>query len=458
MGIEISGAGETLAAIVVSDELGNANNGNEKPSDDSASDRNCANCGTALTGKYCHNCGQIGHLHRSLWHMVEETLHGIFHFDTKAWRTIPALIFTPGKLTREYIDGKRASYVSPLALFLFLNFFMFFVFARVFSDANTNFIDGTLPRETLVKKISALTTEIDKQLKEQAENEKDGKFDLDTMIENHRSLRELRDFQEQIDSLDGHPPTIEKYNNEIKMLEAEQAKLKAANLELREIANKGDEVAQQKLSVSRQKLKFVESDITHLSKKRDALMKKETDANASDKRSEQKPAIEGSFSTRDADTGKVDGKIDTKFNDIPWLDQLTKHIEGHRELVEYKMKKNAASFAFLLMPLTLPFLWLLFIFKRNVVMFDHAVFSLYSLSFMCLLTTSVVLLGHFNWQATAGFLFIFGTPIHMYKQLRYTYQLGVLGTLWRTIALLFISLMSLSIYGLIVIFLSAAPK
>src|SRR5439155_7755576 len=59
---------------------------------------------------------QAAHLHRSLWHLGEELLHGLLHFDAKGWRTLPLLIGRPGLLTRRYIDGQRARYVSPLAL------------------------------------------------------------------------------------------------------------------------------------------------------------------------------------------------------------------------------------------------------------------------------------------------------------------------------------------------------
>src|SRR6185503_13895415 len=41
------------------------------------------------------------------------------------WRTLPLLMFRPGRLTREWVMGKRARYVSPLALFLFTVFVMF---------------------------------------------------------------------------------------------------------------------------------------------------------------------------------------------------------------------------------------------------------------------------------------------------------------------------------------------
>ena len=51
-------------------------------------------------------------------HVIGEFLHGLLHFDTKAWRTLPMVIFRPGTLTRNYVYGKRARYISPLTLFL----------------------------------------------------------------------------------------------------------------------------------------------------------------------------------------------------------------------------------------------------------------------------------------------------------------------------------------------------
>src|SRR3546814_14579923 len=64
-------------------------------------------------------------------HILEELLHGVLHFDSKAWRTLPLLVFRPGRLTRDYIDGKRARYIAPLAIFLFSVFLMYFAFALV---------------------------------------------------------------------------------------------------------------------------------------------------------------------------------------------------------------------------------------------------------------------------------------------------------------------------------------
>ena len=56
-------------------------------------------------------------------------LHGVLHFEGKIWRTLPLLAWRPGELTRRYIDGQRARFVSPIALFLFCVFLMFAVMA-----------------------------------------------------------------------------------------------------------------------------------------------------------------------------------------------------------------------------------------------------------------------------------------------------------------------------------------
>ncbi len=87
----------------------------------------CLNCGTKLLGSHCHECGQAAHVHRTLGAFFHDFLHGVFHLYGKVWRTIPQLTFRPGRMTREYIDGRRASYVSPIALFLFCVFLMFAV-------------------------------------------------------------------------------------------------------------------------------------------------------------------------------------------------------------------------------------------------------------------------------------------------------------------------------------------
>lgn len=87
----------------------------------------CANCGTRLQGPFCHACGQKGHLHSRLWHMAGEFAEGIAHFDGRLWRTLPLLAFNPGRLSREWRQGRRVRYVAPLHIFLFATFLLFLI-------------------------------------------------------------------------------------------------------------------------------------------------------------------------------------------------------------------------------------------------------------------------------------------------------------------------------------------
>lgn len=87
----------------------------------------CANCEAVTVGPYCHACGQKAHLHDKLKHLVEEFAEGIAHFDGRLWRTLPLLILKPGRLSQEWMAGRRVRYVAPLHLFLFAVFLLFLV-------------------------------------------------------------------------------------------------------------------------------------------------------------------------------------------------------------------------------------------------------------------------------------------------------------------------------------------
>lgn len=94
----------------------------------------CLNCGTRLIGAHCHACGQSGHVHRTIGAIGHEIAHGVFHFEGKIWRTLPMLVWRPGDLTRRYVAGERARFVSPLAVFLFTVFLMFATISALGGD------------------------------------------------------------------------------------------------------------------------------------------------------------------------------------------------------------------------------------------------------------------------------------------------------------------------------------
>jgi hypothetical protein len=89
----------------------------------------CRNCGAPVDTPYCGQCGQAAHLHHSFAAIWHDLAHGVLHFEGKIWTTLPELAWRPGHLTRRYIQGERAKFVSPFALFLFSAFLMYAIFS-----------------------------------------------------------------------------------------------------------------------------------------------------------------------------------------------------------------------------------------------------------------------------------------------------------------------------------------
>lgn len=88
----------------------------------------CANCGAAVTGKYCSNCGQrFEHEIHSVLHFTREATEDLTHADSRLWSTILALCFKPGFLTREFLSGRRVRYLPPLRLYLVLSVLFFLI-------------------------------------------------------------------------------------------------------------------------------------------------------------------------------------------------------------------------------------------------------------------------------------------------------------------------------------------
>lgn len=88
----------------------------------------CKNCHTSLSGPFCHQCGQPSKsIIRFFGTLIRELLEDIISLDSRAARTLVALLFRPGFLTKEYVAGRRFRYVPPLRLFLLTSLFCIFV-------------------------------------------------------------------------------------------------------------------------------------------------------------------------------------------------------------------------------------------------------------------------------------------------------------------------------------------
>jgi hypothetical protein len=90
----------------------------------------CANCAAPLTGAFCANCGQSARdLHRPFRTMVADAVGDVFSFDTRFARTLWPLLTRPGRVTNEYLSGRRAAHVPPLRMYLIVALVFFGLFS-----------------------------------------------------------------------------------------------------------------------------------------------------------------------------------------------------------------------------------------------------------------------------------------------------------------------------------------
>lgn len=321
----------------------------------------CLNCGSSLVGPHCHQCGQAGHVHRSISAFWHDILHGVLHFDGKFWNTLPLLVWKPGELTRRYIHGERAKFISPMALFLFSIFMMFAIFSYVGSPNFT----GDAPQDGTVVKVSDWRAEMRK---------------------------------------------------EIALLEP---KIAARTSELEQLA-----AADPARSELKEKIDDLKSEVNGLSYA--------TEGKA------RYPEALGPGGESMADMFSFNSGVNTGFTAFDnWINKIAAKAQKNPELLLYKIQSNGYKFAWLLIPLSIPFVWMSTLGKRGHRFYDHAVFTTYSIAFMSLLFIVVTLAVKFNilpgLLVTAGLFF---APFHMYRQLRHAYGTSRIGGMFRLTLLL----------------------
>jgi len=125
-------------------------------------------------------------------------------------------------------------------------------------------------------------------------------------------------------------------------------------------------------------------------------------------------------------------------------------------LMVYKLQANSYKFSWLLIPLSVPFVWLIFAWRRKFGAYDHSVFVTYSLSFMTLLFVSIAVLSSMGVsEGLLSLAFVLIPPVHLYKQLRGAYSLSRFSAGWRTVALSVFILIVLLLFVNVLLLLGA---
>ncbi|QNA90621.1 DUF3667 domain-containing protein [Massilia sp. Dwa41.01b] len=103
----------------------------------------CPNCDSPLGGNFCQTCGQPARLHvPSAREFLHEFIAHYVALEGKLWKSLGMLLFKPGRLTREYIEGRRVPYVEPLRLYLSFSI----IFFAIYKFGDYRWRSSTAPR------------------------------------------------------------------------------------------------------------------------------------------------------------------------------------------------------------------------------------------------------------------------------------------------------------------------
>lgn len=101
-----------------------------KPKTKQVKGLDCLNCGQPLTGNenFCSYCGQKNTTKKlSFGVFVSNIFSGFFSYDSRFWTTFIPLLTKPGKVSKEFIEGKRARFVNPFQLYLNVSIIFFLI-------------------------------------------------------------------------------------------------------------------------------------------------------------------------------------------------------------------------------------------------------------------------------------------------------------------------------------------
>ncbi len=122
-------------------------------------DKTCLNCRHVVEQRYCPNCGQENSESRKTFHhLFVHFFEDLTHYENAFWRTIKNLIFKPASLTKEYLSGKRLSYLAPVRLYIFISFITFFLLTVIPDTNNTVVNRNTTTHILITKKAPELKT------------------------------------------------------------------------------------------------------------------------------------------------------------------------------------------------------------------------------------------------------------------------------------------------------------
>src|SRR5690606_23641231 len=329
------------------------------------------------------------------------------------------LILRPGTLTRNYVYGKRARYLAPLTMFLFSIFFMFFAFSTIEPPQNIRDNEVEVTQEDLTE-----------------------------------AREELAQAQADLERARTNPDPDQPAGLEVGLAEGaiQIAQGQVDRLERQLAAAQAREA---------ERARQAENAPVQVTVDRDAPPAPTAPPT---------PAAEPSETTEGAASAPTEGpqveiwqdamrEIGTSDDFVVFggandeLNQRVRRKFQNPDLALYQIQDAASRFSFLLAPLSLPFIALLFIWKRGVTLYDHMAYALYALGFAALLFSAAVLLGKLSFIGWSAAWLLLALPVHMWFHLKGAYALGWWSATWRTFFMLIFAYIVATVFTVLVVVL-----
>ncbi len=392
----------------------------------------CPNCNHILRPEdnFCPKCGQENHdLKVPLHHLIYEFIESIFHFDIKVWETLRVIVLKPGKVISDFNEGKRARYVPPARLYIFISVIFFFLVGK---EVNT----GVAKTERELFKLENKVNKIDWDSPRELEN-------LPDIILEKGIPKSLSKQLSKADS----GQKVELLDNFIREATGDSVKKYARDLSKMDTAKVRKSLAEGLMEIRKEYLTHIKKDSLKQSNNRLVEITNNVYVDSVTLwRAYSEPVVMDSLFKAN--------KVETRMNKMSFVANVkfqmyqlfnTREKSAFINTIVQKALKYVSFMMFVLMPVVALILAFFYIRKKRFY-YEHFIFSVMTHSVVFMIFSIAILIGwwvHSSWvQGTAMLLSLF----YILASLKYVYRNGWAKTIFKFFIMF-------NIYALISLFL-----
>ncbi len=371
-----------------------------------------------LVGKFCHGCGQSSAVHRSYLKEVTDIFRSIVNLDSRTFRTVLNLFFRPGKLTRDFVYGKRVGFLPPFTLFVASVFFLFTYYSLLVGP--TYFAAKHYTKQELLNEVRAELADAQKMLSV-SQQKLQALGQTSETERNAQTTRELLSAKSEVETDRARVVQTEERLARIQALP--EGKITATGdpfgisfiYKGEDLLGNGSrdilfEINAVAASITAETGSAKEPEGVHLARKSVLILSQDNH--------------KATFWDKSAQLILLFAPSGFQV-ETPWPalnERVNPNLKDPKAFVK-KFAASAHSFAILIVPASLPFICLLLAWRRDTKLYDHVVFTLYASAFLVLVFIGFTILAHWiAWADLLDYLF-FVCVIHLFFHLKHAYAL-----------------------------------